>query len=98
MPNDEWLGRALAYRPTVCEYCHLALRPTLDRAAAERMNEILRRAEAEPLLNFLIDEADGLVERLQPCLDAQNLHQQQRQLQAAIDALWVNDVLTACGP
>ncbi|MEA5450020.1 hypothetical protein VB780_15675 [Leptolyngbya sp. CCNP1308] len=99
MPDsDEWLGSALAYRPTVYEYCQLALRPTLDQAAAERMGEILQRAEAEPLLNFLIDEADGLVARLQPCLGPQNLHQQQRRLQAAIDTLWVNELLTACGP
>ncbi len=89
MPDcDPWLGSALAYRPTVYEYCQLALCPTLDQAAAERMGEILRRAEAEPLLNFLIDEADGLVARLQPGLSEQRLQQQQQRLREAIDALW----------
>ncbi|MBD1875120.1 hypothetical protein H6F75_16680 [Nodosilinea sp. FACHB-131] len=96
--SDEWLSSALAYRPTVYEYCQLALLPTLDQAAAERMGEILQQAEAEPLLNFLIDEADELVARLQPCLSPQTLHQQQRRLQGAIDALWVNELLAAYGP
>ena len=98
MPDcDEWLGSALGYRSTVYEYCHLALRPSLDRAAADRMGEILQRAEAEPLLNLLIDEADGLVNRLQPCLCDQHLHQQQQRLQIVIDALWVDELLSACG-
>lgn len=88
---DQWIGSALAYRPTVYEYCQLALRPTLDQADAERMGEILQRAEAEPLLNFLIDEADGLVARLQPALDDQRLQQQQQRLRVAIDALWVDE-------
>ncbi|MFQ4134844.1 hypothetical protein PGN35_000835 [Nodosilinea sp. PGN35] len=99
MPDcDPLLDSALAYRPTVYEYCQLALRPTLDRAAAERMEEILRRAEAEPLLNLLIDEADGLVARLQPCLGEQRLQQQQQRLRDAIDALWVDELLATCGP
>jgi hypothetical protein len=88
---DRWIGSALAYRPTVYEYCQLALRPTLDQADAERMGEILQRAEAEPLLDLLIDEADGLVARLQPALDHQRLQQQQQRLRVAIDALWVDE-------
>ncbi|MBE9109748.1 hypothetical protein IQ273_10015 [Nodosilinea sp. LEGE 07298] len=95
--SDEWLGSALAYRSTVYEYCQLALRPSLDRAAAERMGEILQRAEAEPLLNLLIDEADRLVARLQPCLCEQHLYQQQQRLRGAIDALWVNELLATAG-
>ena len=98
MPDcDEWLGSALAYRATVYEYCQLALRPRLDQSAADRLGEILQRAEAEPLLNLLIDEADGLVARLQPCLCNQHLHQQQQRLRIAIDALWVDELLSACG-
>lgn len=98
MPDsDEWLGSAMAYRSTVYEYCQLALRPSLDQASAERMGEILRRAEVEPLLDLLIDEADGLVARLQPCLCDHLLQQQQQRLRGAIDALWVNELLAACG-
>lgn len=98
MPDcDEWLGSALAYRSTVYEYCQLALRPRLDQADADRMGEILQRAEAEPLLNLLIDEADGLVARLQPCLCDQRLHQQQQQLRTVIDALWIDELLSTCG-
>jgi len=97
MPDcDEWLGSALAYRSTLYEYCQLALRPTLDQAAAERLGEILQRAEAEPLLNFLIDEADSLVAQLQPCLCDQRLHQQQQRLRDVIDRLWVDELLTTC--
>ena len=57
------------------------------------MGEILQRAEAEPLLNFLIDEADSLVARLQPALDDQRLQQQQQRLRGAIDALWIDELL-----
>ncbi|MGB3310045.1 MAG: hypothetical protein WBG32_24655 [Nodosilinea sp.] len=95
--SDEWLDSALAYRSTVYDYCQLALRPSLDQAAAERMGEILRRAEAEPLLNLLIDEADRLVARLQPCLGEPHLQQQQQRLRGAIDTLWVNELLATCG-
>ncbi|MGB3200018.1 MAG: hypothetical protein WBA99_03895 [Nodosilinea sp.] len=93
---DPWTGSALAYRSTVNDYCQLALRPSLDQAAADRLDEILRRAEAEPLLNLLIDEVDRLVAWLQPCLSEQHLHQQQQHLQKAIDALWVNELLATC--
>ncbi|WOD37889.1 hypothetical protein [Nodosilinea sp. E11] len=97
-PCDEWLSIALAYRSTVYDYCQLALRPTLDQAAAERMGEILQQAKAEPLLSLLIDEADGLVERLQPCLCQQHLQQQQQRLRLAIDAFWVEELLATCRP
>jgi hypothetical protein len=81
---DEWLVSIRAHRPMVYEYCQLALRPTLDQAAADRMDEILRQAEAEPLLNLLIDEADELVARLQPGLGGQQMQQQQERLREAI--------------
>ena len=98
MPDcDEWLGSALAYRPTMYEYCQLALRPTLDQPAADRMGEILRRAELEPLLNLLIDEADCLVARLQPCICHQQLQLQHHHLRIAVDALWVDKILATCG-
>lgn len=92
-----WMGSALAYRSTVNDYCQLALCPSLDQAATERMGEILQQAEAEPLLNLLIDEVDRLVALLQPCLSEQHLQQQQQRLQRAIDALWVNELLATCG-
>jgi hypothetical protein len=81
---DQWLVSLLAHRPMVYEYCQLALRPALDSAAADRMDEILRQAEAEPLLNLLIDEADELVARLQPGLGDQQIKQQQERLREAI--------------
>lgn len=93
---DPWMGSALAYQSTVHDYCQLALRPSLDQAAAERMGDILRGAEADPLLNLLIDEVDRLIARLQPCLSEQQVQQQQRRLQRAIDALWVNELLATC--
>jgi len=93
---DQWLDSTLAYRPMLYEYCQLALRPSLDQAAADRLGEILQRAEAEPLLNLLIDEVDGLVARLQPGLSEQHLKQQQQQLRHLIDTLWVDQVLTTC--
>ncbi len=85
MPDrDEWMVSALAHRPTVYEYCQLALCPTLGQAEADRMGEILRQAEVEPVLHFLIDEADELVARLQPGFGGQQLKQQQDKLRVAI--------------
>ncbi|MGF1566784.1 MAG: hypothetical protein ACFCVD_01700 [Nodosilinea sp.] len=99
MPDcDEWVNSALAYRPTVYEYCQLALRPTLDTAAAARLAEILCQAEAEPLLNLLIDEADCLVARLQPDQCDQQLQRQQQRLRATIDSLWVDQLIAKCLP
>jgi hypothetical protein len=97
MPDcDEWLGSALAYRPTLNEYCQLALRPSLDQAGADRLGEILHRAETEPLLDWLIDQADTLVAQCQFGLDDRHLRRQQQQLREKIDALWVEQVLSAC--
>jgi hypothetical protein len=88
MPDcDDWMVSALAHRPTVYEYCQLALRPSLGQAEADRMGEILRQAEAEPLLNFLIDEAEELVAKLRPGLCDQQLKQQQDKLRSAIGLL-----------
>ena len=88
MPDrDEWMVIALAHRSTVYEYCQLALRPTLGQAEADRMGEILRQAEAEPVLHFLIDEADGLVAQIQPGFCDQQLKQQQDKLRVAIGLL-----------
>ncbi|MBE9141140.1 hypothetical protein IQ254_28730 [Nodosilinea sp. LEGE 07088] len=97
MPDrDNWFGSALVYRPTVYEYCQLALQPTLDSGAAERMGEILRRAETEPLLNFLLEEADVMVARLQPSLSDEHLKQQQQRLRGAVDAVWIDQLLATC--
>ncbi|NEO80372.1 hypothetical protein [Moorena sp. SIO4G3] len=43
------------------EYCQLAARPTLSVSDSNRMAEILELAEADQILNLLIDKADLVI-------------------------------------
>jgi len=92
--SDDWLYLAKSYEPIVYEYCQLALRPTLDQLATQRLGEILRQAVHEPLLSLLLDQVDGLVAQWQPSLTKQDCQQQQARLQGAVDRYWVNILLS----
>ncbi len=92
--SDRWPNQAQGYEPIVYEYCQLALRPTLDQLAAQRLGEILHQAIAEPLLSLMIDEADRLLNRWQSTMSTVVLQQQQVRLQQRIDAQWIETLLT----
>lgn len=90
---SELLPQAQAYSPLVHEYCQLALQPTLDEAAAERVDEILQQAENDPMLSLLLDEADHLVAHARGLIDADYVATQQQRLQTSLEALWVEQLI-----
>ena len=83
----------LNYKELVYEYCALAVKCTLTDDAADRMVEILRKAESEPLLSFLIDEADHLVAHELGLIDGLLINQQQAKLQQRIETNWIDQLL-----
>ncbi|MDJ0708433.1 MAG: hypothetical protein QNJ46_34620 [Leptolyngbyaceae cyanobacterium MO_188.B28] len=83
----------LKYKELVYEYCALAVKCTLTDEAADRMVEILQKAESEPLLSFLIDEADHLVAHELGLIDGQLINQQQAKLQQRIETNWIDQLL-----
>lgn len=83
----------LKYKGLVYEYCALAVKCTLTDEAADRMVEILQKAESEPLLSFLIDEADHLVAHELGLIDGLMINQQQAKLKQRIEANWVDQLL-----
>jgi hypothetical protein len=93
-----WVERALKYRPTLQDYCDLAMRPTLDEGAASRMAAILHQAEADCLLGWLLDEADHLIAHLQNLIHDDQIQQQQLQLQTTIDGLWMEELIQDLSP
>lgn len=83
----------LKYKGLVYEYCALAVKCTLTDEAADRMAEILQKAESEPLLSFLIDEADHLVAHELGLIDGQMITQQQAKLKRCIETNWIDQLL-----
>mgnify|MGYP005755740601 CR=1 FL=1 len=97
-PEAQLVEQARIYQAIVLEYCQLALQPTLDDPAANRIAEILAQAESEPLLSLLLDEADHLIAHQQGAIDHQHIEHQQQQLKVAIEALWVDLLLQDIQP
>jgi hypothetical protein len=97
-PQVLLVEQALAYKPIVQEYCQLALLPTLDDQAANRLEAILYQAEAEPLLSLLLDEADYLVAHHQNAIQEQYIQRQQQQLRQAIESLWIELLMQNFAP
>ena len=83
----------LNYKGLVYEYCALAVKCTLTDEAADRMAEILQKAESEPLLSFLLDEADQVVAHELGLIDGSLINQQQAKLQRCIETNWVDQLL-----
>jgi hypothetical protein len=92
---DGWLERALQYRPVLEEYCDLATCPLLDDGPADRLAAILQQAETDPLLSWLLEEADHLLAHLQGLVGDEKIQQQQQQLQAVSDEICFNDFKSA---
>jgi len=68
------------YRPLLRDYWQLAMKPTLDQAAADRVAAILQQAQADPLLSLLLDEVDYLLAHTQGLLDEDLIAEQQAKL------------------
>ena len=72
------------YRPLFSEYCQLATCSELSEAQADRMLEILDRAQEDSILDFLIAEADHIIAHEQGLMEEKN-KQRIRQWQYFLD-------------
>jgi hypothetical protein len=77
------------YHALIREYCNLAIQPNLTEDGIERQDEILAKAEGDPLLEFLLDEADHLLGHALGFIDSRLLKDQQQQLESLIDRSWL---------
>ncbi|ASC72296.1 hypothetical protein XM38_032520 [Halomicronema hongdechloris C2206] len=73
------------YRPLLGEYWHLAMEPSLDEAAADRVEAILQQAQADPWLSLLLDEVDYLLAHVQGLLDEDLIADQQAKLRTLLE-------------
>jgi hypothetical protein len=84
---------SLEYRNIIHDYWTLASRPTLTESEADRLEQILHKAQSEPLLEFLLDEIDHILAHELGLLDEQFIKHQQDELRKAIDQAWCEQVL-----
>ena len=73
----------------VTEYFTLSILNSLTEQQANRTANILSKAEADPLLSFLIDEADHAVGHLLNLLDVDETRAEQEVLRRKIDKNWI---------
>ena len=78
------------YRPLFSEYCQLATCSELSEAQADRMLEILDRAQEDSILDFLIAEADHIIAHEQGLMEEKN-KQRVRQWQYFLDRTVFSD-------
>ncbi|MBT9313275.1 peptidoglycan-binding domain-containing protein [Leptothoe kymatousa] len=81
------------HREIVLRYCQLAVQPQLDQLEAEQLDTILATAERDPLLSFLIDEADHMVAHLNNLIDDGDIADQQQKLQTCLNQAWLNEAV-----
>lgn len=75
------------------EYLRLAVLPVLTDEQEERMQEIFQQAEADPLLGFLIDEADHIAGHELELIDSGYIAEQQEKLAETLDRTWVQSII-----
>ena len=71
-------------------YCQLSVQPALNEADAERLDAILAAAELDPLISFLIDEADHMLAHLHGFIDEKEIVDQQHKLQICLSEAWLD--------
>ena len=81
---------AQQHRAVIKTYCELSVQPTLSDRDTEELDSILATAETDPLLSFLLDEADHMLAHLYNFIDDASITEQQRQLQACLNESWFN--------
>ncbi|MEM1240268.1 MAG: peptidoglycan-binding domain-containing protein [Cyanobacteria bacterium P01_H01_bin.26] len=78
---------AQPYRELIQTYCQLSVQPTLNDVDTEHLDSILATAETDPLVSFLIDEADHMLAHLY--IDDIDVTQQQQKLQNCLSEAWL---------
>lgn len=87
------LSKIYAHRETVIEYLQLAVKDVLTEQQATRMGEIFKQAETDPLLCFLIDEADHIAGHELGLIDSDYIAEQQERLAQTLDRSWVQLII-----
>ena len=77
-------------RTIVSEYFTLSVLNQLTEKQANRTAEILEQAEHDPLLSFLLDEADHAIGHLLNLIDVEETREEQVMLRRSIDRNWIN--------
>lgn len=85
--------QSLKYKEVIYEYWVLASQPTLTQQQAERIEQILQKAESDPWLDFLIDEADHILAHELGLIREQVINHQLQELKQSIDQYWCEQVL-----
>ncbi|MGD1953608.1 MAG: peptidoglycan-binding protein [Leptolyngbyaceae cyanobacterium] len=81
---------AQQHRDLIHTYCQLSVQPILSEADTERLDAILALAETEPLISFLIDEADHMLAHLHSFIDENDIVDQQQKLQTCLNEAWLD--------
>ncbi|MEM9482878.1 MAG: peptidoglycan-binding domain-containing protein [Cyanobacteria bacterium P01_F01_bin.116] len=81
---------AQQHRDLLQTYCQLSVQPTLSNSDSIHLDNILATAETNPLISFLLDEADHMLAHLHHLIDEGDINKQQQQLQRCLDDAWLN--------
>ncbi|NEQ48793.1 MAG: peptidoglycan-binding protein [Leptolyngbya sp. SIO3F4] len=81
---------AQQHRELLETYCQLSIQPSLSNSETLRLDTILATAETDPLISFLIDEADHMLAHLYSFIDENEITDQQQKLQTCLDNAWLN--------
>ncbi len=74
------MEKSTPYKELLYRYCVLCAKPTLTDTEAEQIDQILAKAEIDPYLSFLIDEADHMLAHEMELVNPAFIQQQQLQL------------------
>lgn len=80
-------------RNIVIEYCQLSVLDVLTDDQTLKIDSILKDAETDPLLSFLLDEADHVIGHLTDLVDVKEIQSEQAELKQLIDETWKNWLL-----
>lgn len=73
----------------VLTYYQLSMLDSLSEEQTVRVVEILHIAEGDPLLSFLLDEADHIIGHKQGFIDVHKLQEEQEILRHQVDRTWL---------
>ena len=81
---------AQQHRDLIKAYCQLSVQPALSDSDTQHLDTILAAAQTDPLISFLIDEADHMLAHLYGFIDENDITEQQQKLQTRLSDVWLN--------
>lgn len=92
---DSFIQELQKYQAVLEEYYKLECRRTLTKTEEIRVQKILKEAQSDPVLDFLIDEVDHILGHELGLIDEKFIQQQQKKLRSRIDAKWLDHLLSS---